>query len=230
MNGDLANLLCPDFYKFIAAGSSPIPGQLIWAHAVYPTEEPWIVKVLNYDALRPANSRFEVKRLEPSDRSHMPIAELKLSSDENLYVYAGKERPMIVVKDSGSHWSNQLRVENLFACVPIFSFKARHDDAFRLRTMGFCYSNLFHMPAKAGGCTEESAARFELTQPISKKALRNFRAGLAQSPVALSDEAFALFINHLGRFLNGRDLDTVICSQIDTYRELVQEELHKQGI
>jgi hypothetical protein len=230
MNEDLANLLCPDFYKFIAGSPNPIPGQIVWAHTVYPPEEPWIVKVLNYDALNPSNSRFEVKRLDSGDRSHMPIAELNLSSDENLYVYVGKERPLIVVKDIGSHWRNILRAENLFLCVPVFSFKPRHEDAFRLKTMAFCHPNLFHMPDKAGGCTEESAARFELAQPISKKALRNFLAGLPPRPVALSDEAFALFVNHLGRFLNCKDLDTAVCSQIDAYRDLVLEELRKQGI
>ncbi len=229
MNDELANLLCPDFYKFLEPGFDPIPGQLIWGHAVYPPEEPWIVKVLNYDALRPSNSRFEVKRLEPDDRSHMPIAELKLASDENLFVYIGKERPMVVVKDIGSHWKNELRAENVFACVPIFSFKPRHTDVYRLKTMGFCFPNLFHLPAKAGGYTEESAARFELTQPVSKKALRRFLAGPNQLPAALSDEAFALFINHFGRFMHAQNLDGVVCGQIDAYKELVLDELRKQG-
>ena len=74
---------------------------------------------------------------------------------------------------------------------------------------------------------EEGVARFELIQPIARKALHNFFKGSSSRPVALSDEAFALFVNHLGRFLLARDLDSQICEQIDVYRSLVLEELAK---
>ena len=96
--------------------------------------------------------------------------------------------------------------------------------------MAFCYPNLFYLPSDSSGCTDESAARFELMQPISRKALYNYLKGTPSQPVALSDEAFALFVNHLGRFLTGKDLDPAVCTQIDTYRELVLDELHKHGI
>ncbi len=44
----------------------------------------------------------------------------------------------------------------------------------------------------------------------------------------LSDEAFAAFVNHLIRYLLGKDLDTTVCANIDSYRELVEEELRRQ--
>jgi len=59
--------------------------------------------------------------------------------------------------------------------------------------------------------------------PIARKALHNFLKGSPSQPVALSDEAFALFINHLGRYLLGNDLDKEICQDIDSYRGLVLE-------
>ncbi len=47
-------------------------------------------------------------------------------------------------------------------------------------------------------------------------------------PVALSNEAFPLFVNHIARWLFKEDFDKVVCEQIDTYRELVLEELTNQ--
>jgi len=58
--------------------------------------------------------------------------------------------------------------------------------------------------------------RFDLMQPIARRALHNLFAGSPTRPVALSDEAFALFINHLGRFLLEKNLDTEICADMDT--------------
>ena len=93
--------------------------------------------------------------------------------------------------------------------------------------MGFDFPNLFYVPPDPNGCTDEGAARFELMQPIARKALHNYFKGSPSRPVALSDEAFALFVNHLGRFLTSANLDAVICEQIDAYHSLVLEELQK---
>lgn len=233
MKEELSNLLCPNFYKFLsptdARSEDRVAGQIVVAHTVYPPKEPWILKIVNYNAFDESKSQYIVKGFENADRSHMPIAELGLRSDENYYVYMGKERPLIVVRGIGSRWLIPQHDEDLFVCVPIFSFKPRHNDEFRIRTMGFCYPDLFYLPADANGCTEESAARFELMQPIARKALHNYFKGSPSRPVVLSDEAFALFVNHLGRFLVAKDLDSMICEQIDAYRSLVLEELQRQG-
>lgn len=187
------------------------------------------MQVLKYNAQDESKNQFKVKKYEAGDRSHMPIKELGLRADENYYVYSGKERPLIVVREIGSRWLNKLYDEMVLACVPVFSFKPRHKNAFRLKCMGFSYQNLFYLPSDPNGCTEEGAARFELMQPIARGALHNFLAGSPSRPVALSDEAFALFINHLGRFLLARDLDPEICTGIDTYQSLILEELAKAG-
>ena len=234
MKGDLSNLLCSSYYKFLESSGTtpplPILGQIVVAHTVYPIVDPWILKVVNYNALDESKSQYEVKRYETGDRSHMPIAELNLHSDENYYLYIGKERPLIVVKSIGTRWLNPLHDESLYACVPVFSFKPRHNEESRIKTLGFDYPNLFYMPPDANGCTEESAARFELMQPIARKALHSYFKGSPSRPVALSDEAFALFVNHLGRFLLSKDLDSEICEQIDVYHSLVIEELQKQEL
>jgi|ERR1019366_1302468 hypothetical protein len=231
MKEELADLLCPSFYKFIelcAPQTDPAPGQLIWAHTVYPPNDPLIVKVLSYNAADPSRSRYEIKRFAKGDQSHFPIPEAQLTFDENYYIYIGKERPLVVVGAIKSRWLNPLKDENLFLCAPVFRFKPKHSDEFKVKCLAFAYPNLFYLPSDANGCAEPGVIRFELIQPISRKALRNFLSGDTLSPVALSDEAFPLFMNHLARWLFKRDLDTVVCQQIDTYKEIVLEELAKQ--
>ncbi len=230
MKESFSNLLCSNFYKFLSGSESPIelrPGQIVSAHTVYPPSEPWILKVENYNAFDMHKSSYVVKKFKKEDRSHMPIAELGLRNDENYYLYHGKERPLIVVKGIGSRWLKADQDESLNVCVPIFSFKKRHTEEFKIKVMGFYYPSLFYLPSDTNGCSEESAARFELTQPIARKALHPYFKGTPSKPVALSDEAYSLFANHLGRFIFGKDSDASICEQIDAYRTLISEALAK---
>lgn len=232
MKESLSNLLCASFYKFIQSSAAPnelTPGQIVSAHTVYPPPEPWILKVENYNAFDVRKSSYVVKRFEKEDRSHMPIAELGLRNDENYYLYHGKERPLIVVKGIGSRWLKPNQDESLYLCAPVFSFKNRHNEEFRIKVMGFCFPSLFYLPPDSNGCSEESAVRFELVQPIARRALNNYFKGNPSKPVALSDEAYSLFANHLGRFIFGEDLDLSICEQIDAYRSLVVEGLSKSN-
>jgi hypothetical protein len=230
MKDELVTLLCPKFYEYagIVDGSAdPIPGQLVSAHTAYPPVEPWIIKVHSYNAVDPSQSRYEVKRFQSGDQSHFPIAELQLRSDENYYVYKGKERPLVVVGMIKSRWANPQYDESIFLCAPMFTFKPKHSDEFKIRCVGFCHPSLFYLPREPNGCPNEGAVRFEYMQPIARRGLRNYFAGTPPQPIKLSDEAFALFVNHLGRFLFRRDFDSEVCAQIDAYHQLIDEELQK---
>lgn len=226
------DLLCDSFYQAVkpaAAGSAPIPGQLVHAHAVFPSPEPWIVKVLNYDATHAGHSRYEVKKFDAGDKSHFPIAELQLRAEENYYIYVGKQRPLVVVGAVRSRWNKPLHEEAIYLCAPIYSFKPKHTDEFKIRCAAFDHASLFYLPAEVNGCTSDSAVRFEHMQPIMGRALANYAAGSPPHAIALSEAAYGYFANHLGRFLLGKDLDAEVCSQMDAYRELVLEELAKRN-
>jgi hypothetical protein len=230
MKDDLVGLLCQKFYQPVTLtdpSADPLPGQIVSAHTVYPTDEPWIIKVIKYDASDPQRSQYELKKFDPSDRGHFPVAELNLRKDENLYVYKGKERPLIVVGTVKTRWANALHDEKVFLCAPLFTFKERHTDTFKIQCAAFFHPNLFYLPAEIDGCSGEGTVRFEYTQPILRRALHNYLAGSPSRPIALSNEAFALFLNHLGRFLFHRDFDTGVCKNMDVYRELVRAELDK---
>ena len=233
MDAELVDLLCPGgFYKFCnpqVAKGAPTPGQVVGAHSAYPPKDPWIVKVHAYDAADPLRSRYEVKKFEDSDCPHPPVKELQLRADENMYVYTGKERPLVVVGAVSSRWANSHHVEETFLCAPAFTFKRRHPEEFIERCIGFDFPSLFYLPADRNGCSQPSAVRFEFMQPIARKALHNWASGSPRRPIALSDQAYALFVNHLSRFLFGQGLDVGVCATIDTYRQMVLEAIGGQG-
>jgi len=230
MKTDIVGLLCPKFYEFaniVGRDADPIPGQVVFAHCVYPPDDPWIVKVINYNASDPSRSQFELKKYDEADRHHFPIAELELRKDEHLYVYKGKQRPLVVLGAVKSRWANPLYDERLFLCVPLYTFKDKHHNKFRIECAAFFHPNLMYLAAEPDGCTAESVLRFEHIQPIARRALHNYLSGEPRRAVALTNEAFSLLLNHVGWFLFHRIFDPVICGQIDAYRELVREELDK---
>ena len=230
MKNDLVGLLCHKFYQSVTIageGADRLPGQIVSAHSVYPTDDPWILKVISYNATDPDRSQYELKKYERDDRSHFPVAELNLRKDENFYVYKGKERPLVVLGAVKSRWANPLYDDKLFLCAPLFTFKERHTDVFRIECAAFFHATLLYLPAEPDGCSAEGVLRFEHIQPISRKALHNYLAGTPSRAIALSNEAFALLLNHLGRFLFHRDFDREVCEQMDAYRDLVREQLDK---
>ena len=223
-------LLCEKYYKRVDSKSAvgdPSPGQLVIAHTTYPPPDPWIVKVISYNPSDLSRCKYEMKKYQDGDRSHMPVAELQLRSDENFYVYKGKERPLVVIGSVKSEWGNALKPDHLFLCVPMFTFKDRHSDVFRSEIQAFGYPNLFFLPKALEGCAEDSVIRLELAQPITRRALRNVVAD--GHAVALSEESFALLMAHLARFWLRRDIDSEICETIDCYRELIFDAIKKSG-
>ena len=222
----LVSLLCERYYQRLSnAGPDPMPGQIVFAHGVYPPDEPWIIQAIKYDGFNPQNSRYEVKKYQRDDRNNIPIAELQVQGDELLYVYKGKQRPFVILGVVKSKWKNALYEDTIFSCAPLFTFKKRHSEEFRIRCASFVFPDLFYLPAEADGCSEEGAIRFEYIQPIAKKGLHPYFAGSPSQPIALTDQAFALFLNHLSRFMFRRDLDQSVCETIDTYQKIVLDEL-----
>lgn len=227
---DLSDLLYPNAYKILPAldphGPKFAPGQLVHAHTAYPLEEPWILQVVHYNRFDEKKCEYRLKRFEEGDRSHIPIAELQLEADEHFYVYKGKERPLVFITMVTTRWWGATKPRDIALCAPIYSFKKRHSPVWRVKATGFCYPELFYLPSHEFGCLEDSVARLDLIQPISIPAMHAFLP--SSKRCGLSDEAFAAFVNHLVRYLLGKDLDAGICGNIDAYRELVEEELRQQ--
>jgi hypothetical protein len=198
------DLIVDRFYESLASDDqwAMRPGQLYYAHAVYPTDYPEILKPDRPDPKLERDLTFTIKPYSDGDETHVPIKELKLRDKELLYVYRGKRRLVIVLGVCVQSWYHDAKGENILLCAPVFGFKPRHTQEKVIRTQAFDFHNLFYLPPDLDGCRDESAVRFEFIQPVMGSCLdvfKGFRSGL---PVRLSDTAMNLLLVHLLAFLN----------------------------
>lgn len=171
---------------------------------------------------------YVIRRLDPRQpfATHFPIKELELHADENYYIMLGKKRPAVVLQTVSSIWLNKLYPDPYVWVAPAFTFKPRHEQAFRYRVAAMEFPHCFYLPAQAGGLSEPSVLRFELIQPVALSGVEPiFVEGTKQS--FLSDTAWAILLHQLVKFTSGRLLDDRLEETVQAYRELVLQEYRK---
>jgi hypothetical protein len=232
---DQTALLCDPFYQPVAplgrdSKGRPIvrPGQLIWAHQVYPPKDPYIVHVQGYDLRDDSKTSYVIRKLDPQrpPGTHFPIKELELRADENYYILLGKNRPAVVVQTVSSISQNNLYPEPYVWVAPAFSFKPRHEAEFRYRVAAMEFPHLFYLPSHVGGLSQPSVLRFEFIQPVALAGVQPlFTSDGKQS--ALSETAWAIMLHQLVKFATGKPLDEGLEETIQAYQSLVLEEYRK---
>lgn len=233
---DQTGLLCDPFYQPVDplgrdSKGRPLvrPGQLIWAHQVYPPRDPYVVDVRGYDPRDESKTSYVIRRLDPQrpPDTHFPIKELELHADENYYILLGKRRPAVVLQTVSSIWLNKLYPEPYVWVAPAFTFKPRHEVEYRCRVAALEFPHLFYLPAQAGGLTEPSVLRFEFIQPVALAGVQPiFASGMKQS--ALSETAWAVLLHQLVKFATGKPLDQGLEETLQAYQALVLGEYPKR--
>jgi hypothetical protein len=199
------------------------PGQLIWAHQVYPPNRPMIIEVQGYDPRDPSKTSYVFRKYDPAKPpgSHFPVKELNLRSDENLYVMQGKLRPAIVLQTITTDYYNQQNPEPYVWTAPCFTFKDKHKQDYRCRIAAMQYPHLFYLPAHPSGFSEEGVLRFEHIQPIATDGVQPVFCNSKQS--FLSDTAWAVLQHRLSLFMTGKVLDASLDETVRAYAECLLE-------
>jgi len=194
------------------------PGQIYSALICYPADRPQVLTVENYD---PKEERVPLLLANYSAKQppHYPVASLGLENDEVLAVHKAKKRPVIILGSIAAEWLVGKNPQKLYLCAPIFSFKQLHSQEFVLRVQAFCYPNLFYLPFASPGLPDESAVRFELIQPVQRGALQPWTSYPKGLPLALSEDAYGYFLNHLSQFLLGRPSEEFLDDLMAQYRK-----------
>lgn len=213
------NLICNPFYRELDLSErmSFLPGQIHSGLVIYPTYTPKVLEILKSDP-KENTIAVNIAPFSPRLKSHYPIKGIDLEEDEFLFIYQGKIRPIIIAGYTEATWINEEKPQKLYLCVPIFTFKNRHTQEMVIKSQAFQYPSLFYMPPDTVGLNEESVARFEMIQPITKGALQPLMSS-DHKPLALSDEAYFYFINHISNFLLRKPYDEDIDGLINLYRE-----------
>jgi len=209
-------------------------GQLYRAFVKYPLTPPKVLQLEFYNPEKEEDTVFKITNYNPNDNLQMnlPLKFLNLQSDDRLFILQGKERPVIVLGYCETDWLynyrlNTGKVEKIVLCLPVFRFKDRHSQEYIIKTQAFLFPNLFYISPSSKGIIYESAARFELIQPIHKADMQPLK-NANNKPFKLSDETLKLLWNHLSLFLSMTPLDEPLQQDIEAYKKLVLEILERR--
>jgi len=200
-------------------------GQFYYAHIIYPSDYPNILKDVKIDPQNEYNSIFKIKPYSAGDEKHFPAKMLNLRQDEMYYVNKGKIRLAIVIGYIKSEWVDLSNPQEYVLCAPVFGFRLKHTQEIIVRAQAFDFPNLFYLPYDVHGCYKESAVRFELIQPVSRGSLHPYMGALPDKPVILTDEAYWLMMSHLMKFLSGTVISPQLDQDIADYRKLILDGL-----
>lgn len=226
------DLICDEFYNLLDLKErwALKPGQFYFTHVVYPQHYPTILKLTKYDPKNEAANEFLIKPYSEGDEKHYPIHKLKLRESEMYYVYKGKKRLVIVLGYVESEWFGKAGIQKVVICAPVFGFRPSHSQEMVVKTQAFVYPNMFYLPPDPKGCYEESAVRFEMTQPIMKGYLQPYTvpAKTEKRPVQLSKTAYWLMMTHFVKYICGKVVDERLNEDIKAYQEMLLESLERK--
>ena len=201
-------------------------GQFYEAHVKYPlVAPPKVLELVSYDSEEESKTTFQITTFhrDSQKQTEFPIKSLNLRSDERLYILTGKPRTVIVLGYVESEWF-EISKEKIVLCLPIASFKRRHTPEQIISIQLFEMPHLFYIKPLKVGPYLESAARFELIQPIQTGELQPVK-NVSNFPFKFSHYGFKLLLNHLTKFLSNKPLDGELDKEIMAFRDLVREEM-----
>ncbi|GFP19645.1 hypothetical protein HKBW3S03_01150 [Candidatus Hakubella thermalkaliphila] len=205
-------------------------GQFYLGPVKYPLTPPKVLEIDEYDPVEEEKSTFRIASYNSNKlQQQIPIKSLNLRSEDRLYILQGKLRPVIILGYCDADWLYDPMTkggiwEKLILCLPIFTFKARHSQDYVVKIQIFEIPNLFYIKPSNKGVTEESAARFELIQPIHKGDLQPLK-NLNERPFKLSGDTLKVLWNHLCIFLTARPLFEELQKDLQAYAELIKEKI-----
>ncbi len=156
---------------------------------------------------------------------HIVAKYFELEKGENLFASPGKYRPVILIRKYQNDWLNPANTSEHIAtwlCLPLFSYKDRHNQPFVLNDMAFKSPERVYIPPsykdKPGGIIE-SSAQFLSIQMIKEEYLEpltsmsGIRPPKMQRPFRVSNFALKIIMFH---FLKHFNLFDVLLDSCDT--------------
>jgi hypothetical protein len=229
----LSELLCDPFYQLREPQGKDKddlhivkPGQLVWAHIVYPEIKPQVLDLAQLNRDAPVKSTFRVRSHTAGSNPDFPIKELGLEADEKFYVLRGKRRQCIVVQCARSTFLNRQKPEPFVWVVPRFAFKMRHTPEYQATLAAFKFPTLLYLPSHPDGFDKPAALRLELIQPAALGGVEPlFSSGLKCK--FMSPESWGILQHQLFRYTTGKVLDETVEETLKLYGEMILEEFAK---
>ena len=204
-------------------------GQIYVGPIKHPFSPPKVLQCEYFDPSNEQNCRFSISKCDLNEpKQNIPIKSINLQSDERLYILQGKNRPVIILGYCHTAWGYSATTkkgkEKLILCLPLFTFKPRHIQEYMIKILLFDIPNLFYLESSGKGLFHDSAARFELIQPIHKVDLSAWKNSNSK-PIRLSDDTLKLLWNHLSIFLSSKPLYEDLQEDLKAYAEMIKEKI-----
>ena len=189
-----------------------VDGKICVAPACYEKEHRWYLTCErdDYNAYMESESKWKAllypeDNTKPTPNRYM-MKYFSLGQDENLVIIHGKERPVLLIKnytDDFYNPSSEGYHKDAWICIPIFSYKKRHNQSYVYRDQELNNPTRFYMPIafdQNPGMEVESVLRFGYTQMIEKKYIHEYKIyskkDKMKKSIRLSKEAFSLMLYH----------------------------------
>lgn len=162
------------------ASSSLCPGMICNSVVWYVKSDRWYLEEAQYDPFEEEKSTWYARRYTgryPKSNPPNVMKHFKLEKDERLITTNGKERPVILVSRTIDSWWNPTNTSNHeenWLCIPLFTYKDRHNQQYVLGEQLLKNSTAFYIPSwydTFPGVHNESSARFQSIQMVKEEHL-----------------------------------------------------------
>ncbi len=232
--------LCSDgtFYEWVVSRGPEtpenriLPKQFFMAPVCYKDKGGLTLKEDNYLVLNEEESTWKITTFDSGLRGsrlpHRPYKQFQLESDDDLVVLKCKIRPVLLISKLECNWKLPLlRSFNYWLCLPIFTYKRRHNQEFVIADQKFETPTRLYFPPGVPGLNEEAAGLVKELQFIPEGNLlyphkcHNVDSDPPMDlPVKLSDIGFEAVIGHIAKTLPEIEISGQSKDRYDLFKEL----------
>ncbi len=170
-----------DFFEWILDKPDQLhPGQICMAVVWYEKKKKWYLEEVDYDPIQEERSTWKAIEFTspyPPQIQHNVAKYFDLELEEKLITTNSKIRPVILLKYFLSDWLNPANTRyhvSRWLCLPIFTYKDRHNQEYVLKDQRLNSPDRFYIPTFSGskpGTDRESVARYHAIQMINESYL-----------------------------------------------------------
>ena len=247
---DAYNIVCDlfnegsRFYEWIKKNDNLQKGQLCLAPVWYEKKNKWYLEECNYNIEDEKNSTWYAKKFTNYVSHGLYVKKyFQLELDENLLATHCKERPVLLINKFESDWfcpSNSYHISKTWLCLPVFTYKERHNQNYVLEDQKFNVNARIYLPSGCPGIDNESAIQLHTLQSINEEYLKPLTKMCDEydpkmkRPYKICELGMNVIISHLIKYygsLNFITNSTVDYNNIkenyDNFVELVRETINE---
>ena len=235
------------FYEWITDEPNKFhAGQICEAPAWYEKRNRWFFIDEHYDPIKEEESTWKAriftgKEREMDEGKYTFVKKyFDLEKDEKLIATHTKYRPVVLIRFYESSWHNPGNSETFlknWLCLPVFSYKSRHNQEYVLNDQRFLNPDRIYMPPaykNIPGINLESAIQLQAIQMVNEnylmplKSFCNTHDPKMNRPFKVSNLGIKIILFHLFKNLNifqifqEKDLKNELLEENNLYYNFVE--------